>query len=136
VRIEDEGINRYKFGDFRVVAAADASMRAVWMVTGSRIEDFDRSPQATRVAMFDPLSPGERREATELDHRLRAVYRAAGRSDLVHQLDDGVSLFSERPVPGLDQAELDRYEVLRRVGVPVAVFMMDRADQSPPDGPA
>ena len=135
VRFPDTGINRFKFGDFRVLAAADPSMRGIWMVTGSRIQDFRDAQIATEVASYDPLTPAERLDSTRLEQQLRAAYHAAGRPDLAQQLDEGVSLWTDAPVPGVDPVDLDRYEAYRRLGVPVALFLVEQATTPAPPPP-
>jgi hypothetical protein len=135
VRVPDVGINRHKWGSFRVVPGPDASMRGAWMVTGSRIQDFRDARVGTEVASYDPLSPAERLDSTQLERQLRAAYTAAGRQDLVERMDEGVSLWTEAPVPGVDQGVLDRYEAYRRRGVSVALFLTDDATTPAPPRP-
>jgi hypothetical protein len=131
VRVDDSGINSYKFGDQRV-APVDGSLREVVMVTGTRVDDYRRAGVGTELATYDPLTPTERTTYDRLQDELRVEYHAAGRDDLVQAIADGASLHSDTPVPGLDQRSADAYDALRAKGVDVAVFLVDRDDSPPP----
>ena len=135
VRVPDTGVNRYKFGAFRVLSSPDPSMRGVWVVTGSRIEDFVSAGIGTEVASYDPLTPAERLDFTQLEQQLRAAYSMAGRPDLIEQMDEGVSLWTDAPVPGVDPVGLGRYEAYRSRGVSVAVFLVEQATTPAPAPP-
>lgn len=131
VRADDVGINQYKVGAFRVVPTDLDDMQTLWVATGSRIQDFRTTGTGHEVASYDPLTPAERAEYDALEQELRATYLAAGRDDLAAQLDEGVSLFSDEPVPDLDPDHQARYEEMRSRGVSVAVFLTDGDTAAP-----
>jgi hypothetical protein len=132
VRVDDTGINRYKFGPHRLPAGG-TDPPVIWLVTGSWIDDFDRAHQGRELARFDPLAPPDRRLYREVEHGLRLAFRAADRPDLEDALDDGASLYGADQVAGVDRHDLDTVEEGRRRGVPVALFLFPDARSDLPE---
>ena len=75
------------------------------------------------LARFDPLGPSQRTAYREAEHRLRLAVRAAGRDDIEHGLDEGVSLLDAAQVEGVDSEDLATVEEGRRRGVPMALYL-------------
>lgn len=132
VRVDDTGINRYKFGAHRL-RPAQGDQPLLWVVTGSWIGDFERQGEGRLLASYDPLSPEDRAEVTEAEGRLGDALRAAGRDQLVSDLDEGTSLWGAGDVAGVDPDDLDRVEAARARGVPVALYAFADASGSLPE---
>jgi hypothetical protein len=120
-RVDDSGINRQKFGPSRLWRG-ETDLPVIWVVTGSWIDDFARAGTGRRLAAYDPLNPAERAAYRASEHRVRVAFRAAGRDDLEHALDDGQSLQDAATVPGVDAGDIQTVEEGRRRGVPVALY--------------
>jgi hypothetical protein len=127
---EDQGSNRYKYGDERLTrpVAGDA---ALVLMSGIGIEDLERRGDGRELGRWDPLSADERREAWALTRKLRAQYSALGREDMVTAIDNGTSLWDGRDLPEIDPADFERFHELRRRGQPLALFVYEHADQAP-----
>jgi hypothetical protein len=129
VVVPDEGINRNKFGDHRIVGD-EAPGTAVWIVTGTPIESFRTDPDFEEIAAYDPLTPEERARYLALEAALILQLRAAGMHDVVFALEQGLSLYPAKDNPAIDQQLLKDVDDLRARRQPLAVFL------GPTDQPA
>jgi hypothetical protein len=109
----------FHFGDQRT-SAVDA-VDSVWYVAeeGRFASLLPELPGARVVASVSPLTPAEERELRQLQRDAAAAFRAAGRDDLVDQLDSiffGVLASPEdlRNIPGLSVEQVERITELNR----------------------
>jgi hypothetical protein len=116
----------------RVLPEADAD-GLVWVVLGSRIEDFRADPAFTEVAFADLRTDRERARYDELYAFLARRFSEIGRSDLIGALDAQYGtaglLFIEPPLPP-DIAEAVSELVGLRLAA--AVFIAPPSTPEPP----
>ena len=130
IHFEDEGSNRFKYGEDRM-RTPEAGDAGLVLMSGIGIEELARRGDGRELGRWDPLSPEERNEAWALTRELRARYSDLGREDLVTAIDLGTSLWEGRDLPGIDMDDFVRYHELRSRGEPLALFLYERADEAP-----
>ncbi len=116
----------------RIVPKRDATAVIHLSVGETDIRKWDALPGVDRVARVDPRTPAERREATRLRATVRRQLVAAGRSDLVPNIEENV--FTATFVPGLPRALQRNLLRLLEIGAPSAVFVGPPALGEPADG--
>jgi hypothetical protein len=123
-RVDDTGINRYKFGEHRLWRG-ERGLPVLWVVTGNWIDDFEREGTGRLLVRYDPLTEPERTAFRDSGARLRVAFRATGRTDLAKALDEGWSLAGATAIDGVDPVDVHRVESGWSRGVPVALFEVD-----------
>ena len=111
-----------KFGRWRGLGGLTPTL-TVWVVMGPDIEEWRTRTDVRYLSSWDPLTPDEHREYVERSTRLTDQLRAGGRPDLAEALHNDDGIFGANVVPGVDLANLERVEQLRRRGRPAAVFI-------------
>ena len=121
VRVADEGINTYKFGEFRLADPSEPSTTVV-VATGGNVA-AQRAVGAVEVSSYDPLSPDERADADALEALIRNAAVMDGRRDVITQLDRWERVVGDPPLTGITPEMLDRFEAYRRRGVRLSMFL-------------
>ncbi len=106
--------------DRRVVGAEQAT-GVVHLSVGPDIAVWRAKANVVQVASADLRSPAERREFQRLRSVTRRELRAAGREDLVPNLDENI--FTATFVAGLPNATRDHLLRMLQIGEPSAVFI-------------
>jgi hypothetical protein len=132
----DESLD-YQFGNRR--GARPADVEAVWWVAenGRSLAFLASLPGADVIARSTPLAPDEEQEAEVLERRILDGLVAAGRGDLVGNVDGPFVALALGGVPGVDQRDLDRLAALnakvdKKGGCRCGVVAM-RPDVAPAD---
>jgi hypothetical protein len=109
----------FHFGDQRTATVGDVD--SVWYVAedGRFVSLLPELPGGRVVASVSPLAPADERELQQLQRDAAAAFRAAGRDDLVDQLDSVFLAVSAPPgalrdIPGLTAAQVRRITELNR----------------------
>ncbi|MFV0306251.1 MAG: hypothetical protein ACK5OX_00730 [Desertimonas sp.] len=91
------------------------------LATGGYIQRWDAVPEATRIASYDPRTPGQLDEYQTARARLAQRFEAEGLGDLVEQID--TNLFGLAIDTRLSSADLADLAVLIDIGQPMAVYV-------------
>ena len=105
----------------RRVVGRNAATGVVHLSVGPDIAVWRTKANVVQVATADLRSPAERREFTRLRAVTRRELRAAGRDDLVPNLDENI--FTATFVEGLPTATRDHLLRMLQIGEPSAVFI-------------
>lgn len=116
--------DRVKIGAHRVREPA-ASTAAIVLASGGWIERWAAEPGAVRVAEDDPRTPAERAEFSAARQLAIDALRAAGRDDLIEQVDTDLFNVALNEQVG-PEVNLPLSRMLD-IGVPVAVFVVPAA---------
>ena len=107
-------------GNRRVIGRNGAT-GVVHLSVGPDIAVWREKPNVVQVATADLRSAAERREFTRLRATTRRELHAAGRDDLVPNLDENI--FTATFVDGLPNATRDHLLRMLQIGEPSAVFI-------------
>ena len=97
----------------------------LWVVSADQITQFKADPSMKFLGGWDPLTQDQRGQFFIDQSLLQDQLIAAGRVDLAEALTNGTGGIDTeaKGLDGVDPTLVDRVEVLRRKGDPVAVFL-------------
>jgi len=114
----------FKFGEHRSADRLDADA-VVWVVSADAVRIWGQLPNVRTIAIWDPLSAGDRLIYTADEQLLRDQLTAAGRPDLANALTNGGGGVDTGSVglDGVDPELVRRVEAVRRKGDPIGIFL-------------